>query len=50
MIDTEDGIEIDITQAGLDTWVDLGDTGFQLLVKADDLIGTFHIRRKLTDE
>lgn len=50
MIDTEEGIMIDATQAGFDTWVDLDDTGFQLMIKANDFMGIFHVRKKPTDE
>lgn len=50
VIDTEEGIMIDATQAGFDTWVDLDDTGFQLMIKANDFMGIFHVRKKPTDE
>lgn len=50
VIDSEEGIEIDITATEFGTWVNLGDTGFQLMVKAEDLLGILHIRRKLMDE
>lgn len=50
MIDSEEGIEIDITATEFGTWVDLDDTGFQLMIKANDFMGIFHVRKKPTDE